>query len=113
MLLVHYGQVAERAVGAALCVIPGRAHRGPLSAESCTTSRMQSPQSLAILDYVAEADEDVLQNAAEPFVHFIDGSGLDQTNWPKQFRRMLLYFRKSLRLFSRTKKLPTSNAPQS
>jgi UDP-N-acetylmuramoylalanine--D-glutamate ligase len=42
---------------------------------------MQSAQRVAIVDYVAEADEDVLQNAAEPLIHFIDGSGLDQTSW--------------------------------
>jgi UDP-N-acetylmuramoylalanine--D-glutamate ligase len=43
---------------------------------------MQSAQRVAIVDYVAEADEDVLQNAAEPFIHFIDGRGLDQSEWP-------------------------------
>jgi UDP-N-acetylmuramoylalanine--D-glutamate ligase len=43
---------------------------------------MQSAERVAIVDYVAEADEDVLQNATEPFIHFIDGSGLDQSGWP-------------------------------
>lgn len=43
---------------------------------------MQSPQRVAIVDHVADADEDLLDNAVEPFVHFIDGSGLDQSDWP-------------------------------
>jgi UDP-N-acetylmuramoylalanine--D-glutamate ligase len=43
---------------------------------------MQSRQRVAIVDSVADADEGVLDNAAEPLIHFIDGSGLDQSNWP-------------------------------
>jgi UDP-N-acetylmuramoylalanine--D-glutamate ligase len=44
--------------------------------------KMQSPQRVAIVDYVAKADEAVLDNAAGPLIHFIDGSGLDQSGWP-------------------------------
>lgn len=43
---------------------------------------MQSPQRVAIVDYVAQADQDVLDNAAGRLIHFIDGSGLDQSGWP-------------------------------
>jgi UDP-N-acetylmuramoylalanine--D-glutamate ligase len=43
---------------------------------------MQSQQRVAIVDHVADADQDVLDNAAEPIIHFIDGSGLDQSDWP-------------------------------
>ena len=43
---------------------------------------MQSRGRVAIVDHVAEADEDVLDNALEPFIFFIDGSGLDQSDWP-------------------------------
>ena len=43
---------------------------------------MQSKRRVAIVDRVAEADEDVLQNAVEPMIHFIDGRGLDQSGWP-------------------------------
>jgi len=43
---------------------------------------MQSPQRIAIVDYVAETEEDVLDKAVEPFIRYIDGSGLDQSHWP-------------------------------
>jgi UDP-N-acetylmuramoylalanine--D-glutamate ligase len=43
---------------------------------------MQSPGRFAIVDHVANANEDVLENAVRPVVHFIDGSGLDQSGWP-------------------------------
>jgi UDP-N-acetylmuramoylalanine--D-glutamate ligase len=43
---------------------------------------MQSARRVAIVDHVAAAKEGVLENAVEPFIHFIDGSGLDQSDWP-------------------------------
>jgi UDP-N-acetylmuramoylalanine--D-glutamate ligase len=43
---------------------------------------MQSPQRIAVVDYVAEADEDVLDNATEPFILFIQHEKLgDQAGW--------------------------------
>ena len=43
---------------------------------------MQSPGRAAIVDDVANAEEGVLENALEPIIQFIDGSGLDQSGWP-------------------------------
>ena len=44
---------------------------------------MQSPHRLAVVDYRAEADEDVLQNAEDPLILFTDDIELgDATDWP-------------------------------
>ena len=44
---------------------------------------MQSPKRTAIVDYSAEADEDVLDLAEDPFIQFIDDVDPgDQTEWP-------------------------------
>ena len=44
---------------------------------------MQPPHRLAVVDYRAEADEDVLQNAEDPLILFIDDIELgDATDWP-------------------------------
>jgi UDP-N-acetylmuramoylalanine--D-glutamate ligase len=44
---------------------------------------MQSPGRLAIVDYRAEADEDVLLNAEDPIIQFIDDIEVgDQSAWP-------------------------------
>ena len=44
--------------------------------------KMQSPNRIAIVDSVAEAREQVLDDAVDPIIRFIDGSGLDQRDWP-------------------------------
>jgi len=44
---------------------------------------MQSPGHLAVVDYRAEADEDVLQEAEDPIIQFIDDVEIgDQSAWP-------------------------------
>jgi UDP-N-acetylmuramoylalanine--D-glutamate ligase len=44
---------------------------------------MQSPGRLAIVDYRAEVDEDVLVNAEDPIIQFIDDIEIgDQSSWP-------------------------------
>jgi UDP-N-acetylmuramoylalanine--D-glutamate ligase len=43
---------------------------------------MQSPHRLAVVDYRAEADEDVLDDAEEPFIKFIDDVELTVEKWP-------------------------------
>ncbi len=44
---------------------------------------MQSPRRLAVVDYRSEADEDVLDDAEDPVIQFIDDVDLgDQSAWP-------------------------------
>ncbi|NNM76187.1 UDP-N-acetylmuramoyl-L-alanine--D-glutamate ligase [Sphingomonas sp. ID1715] len=44
---------------------------------------MQSPERVAVVDAVAEADEDVLDNAVDPFIYIIDQVEVgDQAAWP-------------------------------
>jgi UDP-N-acetylmuramoylalanine--D-glutamate ligase len=44
---------------------------------------MQSPGQLAVVDYRSEADEDVLQQAEDPIIQFIDDVELgEQSEWP-------------------------------
>ena len=44
---------------------------------------MQSPHRFAVVDYRAEADEDVLEDAEDPFIQFIDDVDLgDPSVWP-------------------------------
>jgi UDP-N-acetylmuramoylalanine--D-glutamate ligase len=44
---------------------------------------MQSPKRIAVVDYRAEADEDVLENAEDPLIQFIDDVSIgNQSQWP-------------------------------
>lgn len=56
---------------------------GRYAASKARLFKMQSPHRCAVVDYYTEAEDDVLDNAVEPFIQFIDDANPgDQSFWP-------------------------------